>query len=406
MTGLPPGLKRSCADASHLFLAAASTPVYGQDEAAKWRWLPQSLSKGAAGIALAHAVHADTDRTDQWLARAVAGGITVGDGSGLWFGAPAVAFAAAAANPGRYRTALDCLDGPLARLIRARLTAACARIKAHARPALAEFDLVNGLTGLGAYLLTRDPGGPLLRDILTYLVRLTAPIPADDNGVDLPGWWSDDAPSRESPLRGHGNLGMAHGIAGPLALLSLAARRGITVPGHTTAIDRITDWLDTWQQNGPAGAWWPKYVRLDDVRFGRTAQTSPGRPSWCYGTPGISRALQLAAIARGDRTRQESAEQALTRCVTDPVQLTELTDPYLCHGWAGAAATVWYAAADACTPDLPATVGRLAAAFLDATTPTADQPPGLINGSAGIAVTLRTLTSGTTWPWSACLLLN
>jgi hypothetical protein len=42
-------------------------------------------------------------------------------------------------------------------------------------------------------------------------------------------------------------------IAGPLALLALAMRRGITVPGQDEAIDRICAWLDAWRQPGTAG---------------------------------------------------------------------------------------------------------------------------------------------------------
>ncbi|WP_051797545.1 lanthionine synthetase C family protein [Catenuloplanes japonicus] len=374
---------------------------------ARRRWLPQSLSTGSAGLAIAHAMLAGRQQADEWLARAVAGGVTVGDGSGLWFGAPAVAFAAAVTDPVRYRTALDCLDTAIARLVRARLDAATARLADASRPALAEFDLVHGLTGLGAYLLTRDPDGRLLREVLAYLVRLTEPVLADDEcGTGVPGWWTADAPSAGSPLQGHGNLGMAHGVAGPLALLALTQRRGITVAGQSTAIDRITGWIGSWQQEGPDGPWWPKYVSVHEVRAGRLTQQGPGRPSWCYGTPGISRALQLAAIARSDQARQAAAERALTRCVTDPRQLAALTDPYVCHGWAGLAATVWAATADACTSDLPTTMPQIIRQLHAAVDTDNGQTTGLINGNPGAAAVLHTITAGSEASWTRCLLLT
>ena len=53
------------------------------------------------------------------------------------------------------------------------------------------------------------------------------------------------------------------------------------------------------------------------------------------GTPGLARAQQLAALALGDRARQQAAEDALARCLADPVQLARISDPALCHGWAG-----------------------------------------------------------------------
>ncbi|MGW1807070.1 lanthionine synthetase LanC family protein [Streptomyces sp. NPDC002078] len=52
---------------------------------------------------------------------------------------------------------------------------------------------------------------------------------------------------------GHGNFGLAHGIAGPLALLAMALRHGHAVPGQTQAIIRICDWLDRWR-TAPARA--------------------------------------------------------------------------------------------------------------------------------------------------------
>ncbi|GAB3474622.1 hypothetical protein GCM10027440_05300 [Nocardiopsis coralliicola] len=76
-------------------------------------------------------------------------------------------------------------------------------------------------------------------------------------------------------------------------------------------------------------------------------QAGPRRPSWCYGTPGITRALQLAGLALGDPHRQEHAETTLYRCLSDPAQTAQLVDPPVCHGWAGVLATTWHAAADA-----------------------------------------------------------
>jgi class I lanthipeptide synthase len=81
-------------------------------------------------------------------------------------------------------------------------------------------------------------------------------------------------------------------------------------------------------------------------------QASPGRPSWCYGTAGIARALQSAALATGDPGLRQTAEQALAACITDPAQLSQLTDASLCHGWAGLLHTARCAAADAADPAL------------------------------------------------------
>lgn len=138
--------------------------------------------------------------------------------------------------------------------------------------------------------------------MLAYLVRLTHPLTTLD-GQTLPGWWTPRAPhDRPSPRwpGGHANLGLAHGITGPLALLATAGRHGVTVAGHADAIDRIWAWLDRWRTGTGPRAWWPETLSTAEHHAGSVRQPGPGRPSWCYGTPGISRALQLAALSGWD----------------------------------------------------------------------------------------------------------
>src|SRR5439155_18120829 len=144
------------------------------------------------------------------------------------------------------------------------------RMDAGQLPALREYDLIRGLTGIGAYLLHRHSGDDLLRDVLSYLVRLTKPLTVD--GDRLPGWWTGNAPNDQPSAQwpgGHGNLGMAHGIAGPLALLSIAMRHGITVTGQADAIVRICAWLDQWRVGTETQAWWPGMISATERRSGR-----------------------------------------------------------------------------------------------------------------------------------------
>src|SRR5206468_664968 len=150
---------------------------------------------------------------------------------------------------------------------------------------------------------------------------------------------------------GHGNLGMAHGIAGPLALLSTTMRRGITVTGQVDAIGRTCAWLDQSRTGTGPRAWWPETISAPVRHAGTVRQGGPGRPSWCYGTPGLARAQQLAALALADPRRQRLAEQALAGCVADERQLAQLGDASLCHGWAGLLQATWRVAAEASNPE-------------------------------------------------------
>jgi hypothetical protein len=187
-----------------------------------------------------------------------------------------------------------------------------------------------------------------LRDVLSYLVRLAEPLTVD--GETLPGWRSGNGPDgRPSPhwSGGHSNLGMAHGIAGPLPLLSTAMKRGITVTGQADAIGRICSWLDQWRSGTRSRPWWPGMISWLN---GRAApSTSPARNGRHGATepPGLARAQQLAALALADAQGQRRAEAALAGCTADDTQLSQLGDASLCHGWAGLVQTTWRAAADA-----------------------------------------------------------
>lgn len=199
---LPLGAAEAVADHLSDALAVPPPAEFGDDLSPNsLRWHDQSLSKGAAGVAVLHGLRAQHGRgsgkrVHAWLARATHEDLSAGPGSGLWFGAPAVAFALATATPGQYPRAMTSLDAAVTQLVHARLQAALVRMAAAVRPSLSEFDLVRGLTGLGAYLLHRDPHGDLIRCILTYLVALTEPLPTDDDaGLSAPGWWTSDVPS-------------------------------------------------------------------------------------------------------------------------------------------------------------------------------------------------------------------
>lgn len=415
---------RALADAIGERLAS---PAEARSLDLKHGWQPQSLAVGAPGVALLHIERARAglapwETARNWLACAAAGGVESSADSHLYYGAPALAFAlhAAADRPGRYARALDTLDRRIADTTRLRLARAHARMDRGGQlPALAEFDAIRGLTGIGAHLLRREPHTDLIRSVLTYLVRLTEPV-KDSDGEQLPGWWSDLAPSgRLSPQYpgGHANNGVAHGIGGPLALLSLAARAGITVDGQTDAIRRICAWLDQWRQHGDAGPWWPYVITRAQLHEGRPGASVPSRPSWCYGTAGLARAQQLAALATGDTTRQRMSEDALARALRDPGQLAATEDFSLCHGYAGLAHIAHRATEDAITPDLADCLPSL----LDAVAPTTGsdalaaallRPPsgdmGLLKGAAGIALALHTAAVGTPPDsgWDSCFLIN
>ena len=380
-------------------------------------WQAQSLAEGTAGIALLHIERAlasvgDWSTAHRWVKAATCQGVSAADQAGLYLGVPAIAYilrVAGADGHVRYRSALARLDAHVNALAHRRADRALERITRGQLPAFAEYDLLHGLTGIGAYLLAHAPGRDALGRILAYLVRLTEPLHAA--GPALPGWWTFHDPNvKTSPgfPGGHANLGIAHGITGPLALLAQAQRHGAVVDGQAEAIERICGFLDCWRQDTGTGPWWPQWITRHDLRTGRPSQPDPARPSWCYGTPGIARAQQHAAIATSDTRRQQAAEHALAACLSDPSQLRQITSPGLCHGWAGVYQTAFRAACDELTPQIRSHLPHLARLLTRHALAAQDHGSGLLEGAAGAALVLHTAARATPpiSAWDTCLMLN
>ncbi|GAA1834018.1 lanthionine synthetase C family protein [Actinomadura chokoriensis] len=374
----------------------------------------QSLATGTAGIAILHVERALTGRSS-WgdvhrrIQQTASGPVDAGDHASLYFGAPALAFLlgiAGADGRQRYAEPLAVLDGHVTRLAHRRVAAAMQRIDAGDDACFSEYDLFHGLVGIGALLLVRRPCSDVLAEVLGYLVRLTRTRRCA--GAELPGWWVSQDPDPTLPTPGgHANFGMAHGAAGILAFLALAARRGHVVDQHYEAIHQLANWFDHWRQDTSDGPWWPQWITRAELRAGHPAQQVPGRPSWCYGSTGITRALQLAAIATGDTARQRTAEQALLASLADR-NLARITEPGICHGVAGLYQTVYRAAHDSSAPALLQRLPALATALTCDATPQDRLDHGLLTGRAGVELVLDTARSGAPphTGWDRCLLIT
>ena len=377
----------------------------------------QDLGRGAAGTALARITTARLTglpprATASWVRAMTAGPVTASESASLFHGAPAVAFVLHAGAHPAYAAMLHALDEHINDLTALKLAAAYQRIdRGELTPG--EYDLISGLTGLGVYHLVRhrSAGSGMTTAVLDYLVALAEPV--SRHGESLPGWWSGTGPAGTPDKAwptGHLNLGMAHGIAGILALLSGAMRAGIQVDGHAGAVSELCATFDRYRQGSSACPWWPAMISLGEYKNGTANSERQARPSWCYGTPGHARAQQLAGLALGDQERMRVAERALAGCALDRQVTGLLTDASLCHGWAGLVQALCRAISDALDP------GPLQAALREARRGMEDQiartgpsaSSGFLEGRSGIMLAQNDLSQTGSEPpaWDACLLLT
>ncbi|MEU9043611.1 MULTISPECIES: lanthionine synthetase LanC family protein [unclassified Kitasatospora] len=274
-------------------------------------------------------------------------------------------------------------------------------------------DLGSGLTGLGAVLLDHpeDPAAVArLETVLTVLGRQVAAFPG------------------ESP-------GMAHGPAGPLALLALALSAGVEVPGQVEAVHRAVDRLLVHRRDDDWGPDWALAEGADQAshqvshhgadqalhqvshqasRHGSGPSGSDRQPlpaSWCHGGPGIARALWLAGTALDDATLRDLGRETLLAALRRPPELRRIDlRPGLCPGLAGLLLITLRFARDTADPAFRPAVRDVAARLIDLSGDRygsgGSAAPGLLDGAAGVLLALLAASTPVPPGWDRALLLS
>lgn len=269
-------------------------------------------------------------------------------GPGLFSGISGLAFAALelSRRGTRYRSLLDSLDSYIhdwTRTLTESIDARRGGIPVH------EYDVISGLSGTGAYLLARyqdaQKGESALRGVVSLLVNLTK---RGVSGFYTPNGFLQETERRQNPF-GTINCGLAHGVVGPLSLLSLSFLKGVRVHGMTQSIRSLANWLISHHSSDQWGINWPYYwslsrrIRLDSARENHfeeeklrlSENVKCARAGWCYGSPGVARGLWLAGEATEDVFLQQIALEAIIAVYSRPIKTQDIESPIFCHGVAG-----------------------------------------------------------------------
>jgi hypothetical protein len=282
-----------------------------------------------------------------------------------------------------------------------------------------DFDVISGASGVGAYLLRRDPH-KALPEVLDGLVALAEPREGTPRWMTPPHLLGDAAMVRQYP-GGNLNCGLAHGIPGPLALLALALRQGVAVPGQAEAVRRLAGWLVEHRGDDRWGVNWPNAVPVAPPGEPEAdpAGLPTSRSAWCYGSPGVARALWLAGDALDDASLRALAVKAMEAVFRRPVPERRIESPTFCHGVAGLLQVVVRFANDTGLPVFNAAAADLADELLAAYRPErllgfASLEPGpnpvdragLLDGAPGVAMALLAAATATEPTWDRLFLLS
>jgi lantibiotic modifying enzyme len=196
-----------------------------------------------------------------------------------------------------------------------------------------DYDTVRGVSGvLRTLLIQQNPDA----DVASTIVQLLQILVAFASDPDAWLIHSSFFPVSASRYPGQFvvNCGLAHGLPGPLAVLSLASLSGYSIDGQNASIQRLASWLADRSLQTTWGIDWPDVIpahtALEQVR-----QLPPARSGWCYGAPGVVRSLWLAGQALENDHFQTLAVQGMRAILQRPLTTRRIDPLTLCHGEAG-----------------------------------------------------------------------
>lgn len=401
-------------------------------------WIPYSISQGYSGLALLWSYMDSCFPEERWdergrdyLTLAARHAETMPDiPVGLFSGLSGLGFSAwqLSRDGTRYRRLLDSLDYAIV----AKARGLADSLREHRDGvSIGDFDVISGLSGVGAYLLCRRDR-PAVAEALPVVIEALVDLLADGN--DLPGWHTpvhllwDNELKNAYPF-GNLNCGLAHGVPGVLAFLSLSFRAGVAAAGFQEAIERTAEWLCDNRFDDEWGVNWSTAIPVVEVEspegpmlrqgHARAAPDGPSRCAWCYGSPGIARALWLAGDALNDETLRQLSVSAMEAVFRRPAAQRRIDSPTFCHGKAGLLEIALRFANDTGCALFATECRTLAEQLLDCYNPDSllgfrnieyadreiDQP-GLLDGAPGVALVLLAAATSAEPSWDRLFLLS
>jgi len=393
------------------------------------RWDPGSVAQGDAGLALFCARLDEVIPEGGWadvgrehLARSATAVRQGHAGTGAIAGLSGLLFVTDALGP---PPDLQSMRPKLRAEVADSALGAAARIRSQAGVTVSSYDLISGLSGVLLTVLPRgacqEPSSPLI----PFLVRSLTELALAEG--EIPAWHTPaaflyDDEQRSLYPSGNLNCGLAHGIPGPLAALSLAIRTGSSDSRRVAeAVERMATWLMDHAVRSAQGPGWPTVVPLAH-RDGLLVETSGqhvGRDAWCYGTPGVARALYLAGTALGEESWQTTAIEAMRGVYRRPPADRYIDSPTFCHGIAGllqitlrfhddTGLALFSEAATDLTGQVLAHVDPdrpMAVANLEPDGNPVDSP-GLLDGATGVGLALLSVAGQTAPTWDRIMALS
>jgi lantibiotic biosynthesis protein len=195
------------------------------------------------------------------------------------------------------------------------------------RPMDIGFDIISGLSGIGAYAIMRTDDAAAQRLFAAVEDSLMKLSVSDANGrtwKTLPKHVGPMA-SGEAKASGHHDLGIAHGIPGVLGILSGGIKWGLARDSTRDCVAEGLRWLLHFERQKDSPSLFPNY----------DSSESPSRVAWCYGDLGIALAFVHGGEALGSEEFIQFGLSMAHRRLSMHPSTFMITDLGLCHGFLG-----------------------------------------------------------------------
>lgn len=286
-----------------------------------------SLSRGSAGVAILYAYLAQgtanpyyAEQAETWLQRSLASAVREDLSTALYGGLTGLGWALA-----HLSSPDDRVDDEQFSLVDEHVNERLAQADPRE-----EYDLINGLVGLGVYALERLPSPTAVSFLERIVERLAGQAEYLSSGITWltpPGRTPAQPPAQPDDF--HVNLGVAHGVPGVIGFLAQTALHGIAAGKSRALLDGAVPWLLK-QRLAPGGV----------ARFAYSTPShrpmAPARLAWCYGDLGIAPVLLAAGQATGNNAWRAAAIELSLTAAERSLDTSGVQDAGLCHGAAGA----------------------------------------------------------------------
>lgn len=245
-------------------------------------------------------------------------------------------------NFGKYTRLNASLAHTISALAHFRAKLMVERINTHSLT-IFDYDCISGLSGVVPYLLhykSKECMDAVI-DIVNALCIFSELSPNGSqlipNFCVLPDQLFQEHEKKSYP-GGMINLGLSHGITGPLSALTIAAKHNLNISGLEDGISRLSNLLiNNYVYDQNQLPYWASGIPLNDyLNHLHGAPFNNKRLSWCYGSLSILKVLQQASCVLSNNELYVWAHQKMANFSKVPLDTYNFISPTICHGFAGA----------------------------------------------------------------------